>query len=190
MADRARSALRASARAFAQKRREQAKSSSNKFGPHGSSEVRPHPDNELGSTAGARDDGCPELANGWQQSGSSGMQDDCWDSNGSCVLELQRGVNVVCDPPRRAVEPLSVEQSSRWAVVPPAVQSSTRLATKLVSHRSVDRRTTEPASRGAVEPSRRRAVMPSSCQAVKPTSHRNVEPSSRQVGEPSSLASR
>ncbi len=118
------------------------------------------------------------------------MQDDCWDSNGSCVLELQRGVNVVCDPPRRAVEPLSVEQSSRWAVVPPAVQSSTCLATKLVSHCSVDRRTTEPASRGAVEPSCRRAVMPSSCQAVKPTSHRIVDSSSRQAGEPSSLASR
>ncbi len=93
-------------------------------------------------------------------------------------------------PPRRAVEPLSVEQSSRWAVVPPAVQSLTRLATKLVSHCSVNRRTTELASRGAVEPSRHRAVMPSSCQAVKPTSYRNSEPSSRQAGEPSSLASR
>ncbi len=38
----------------------QAKSSSNEFGPHGSSEVRPHSDISVGSTAGARDGGPAE----------------------------------------------------------------------------------------------------------------------------------
>jgi hypothetical protein len=59
-------------------------------------------------------------------------------------------------------------------MVPPAVQSLTRLATKLVIHHSVDYRATEPASRGAVEQSRCGAVMPSSSQAVIKTLNRQA----------------
>jgi hypothetical protein len=83
-------------------------------------------------------------------------------------------VTKVCDPPRQTINPLIVEPSSRWAMVPPAVQSLTRLATKLVSHHSVDHRATEPASRGAVEQSRRGAGMPSSSRQSSKTLNRQA----------------